>query len=173
MDPCNAILDCLGLGRTTHYDEIEEQPAHGFPHERKQSIQTAQSLGFPHEKKQHVQTTQSLADDILSTLYAADANDEHLVLRLQEVVRETGWYESLVATVLNALEYAIKVGVPMVGQAMKDAYERAAQAAGDVWGFAKEHPVFCAVVALGILVILAPWAIEVLGFGELGPIEGM
>jgi hypothetical protein len=157
MDPCNAILECLGLDRPAHYDELEEQPA----------------LGYTDEQKQHPQTTQSLADDILSTLYAADTNDEALVQRLQEVVHETGWYESLVAAVLNGLEYALKVGVPMVGQAMKDAYEKAVEVAGDVWGFAKDHPVFCAVVALGILVILAPWAIEVLGFGELGPIEGV
>lgn len=27
-------------------------------------------------------------------------------------------------------------------------------------------------VAIGILVILVPWAVEALGFGELGPIEG-
>jgi hypothetical protein len=60
-----------------------------------------------------------------------------------------------------------------MGQAMRDAYDTAAQAVAEVLKFAKDHPVFVAVVALGILVILAPWAIEVLGFGELGPIEGI
>ena len=60
-----------------------------------------------------------------------------------------------------------------MNQAMKDAYDKAAQVVEGVWGFVKEHPVFFALVALGILVILMPWAIEVLGFGELGPVEGM
>jgi len=60
-----------------------------------------------------------------------------------------------------------------MGQAIKVAYEKATQVVAGVLGFAREHPVFCAVVALGILVILVPWAIEVLGFGELGPVQGM
>ncbi|KAI9457774.1 hypothetical protein BJY52DRAFT_1271207 [Lactarius psammicola] len=155
MHPFNAILECLCLGRPAHYDVLEEQP----------------TLGFPHEKKQHPQTTQAQAEEILSTLYAADTNDEHLYQRLQDVVHETGWYENLAASVLNGLENALKAGATM-GQAMKDAYEKSAQVVRDVWGFVKEHPVFFAVVALGILVIMAPWALEVLGFGELGPIEG-
>jgi len=155
MDPCNAILRCLGLDSPAHYDELEQQPA----------------LGFTHEKKQHPQTTQFLAEDILSTLYAADTNDEHLVQHLQEVVHETGWYESLAAAVLNGLENALKAGAPM-GEAMKGAYEKAAQVVEAMWGFAKDHPVFCAFVALAILAILVPWAIEALGFAELGPVEG-
>jgi hypothetical protein len=152
----NEILGCLCMSRTTgQYDVLEEQP----------------SLDFTHEK--HPQTTtESLAADILSTLYAADTNDEHLIQRLQDIVHETGWYEDLAAAVLTGLENALKAGAPM-GQAMKDAYEKATQIVADVLEFAKEHPVFCAVVALGILVILAPWAIEAVGFGELGPIEGM
>ena len=59
----NEILGCLCMGRTTtQYDVLEKHP----------------------------QTTESLAADILSTLYAADTNDEHLIQRLQDVVHETG-----------------------------------------------------------------------------------
>jgi hypothetical protein len=151
----NDILGCLCVGRATaQYDVLGEQP----------------SFDFTREKRP--QTTESLAKDILSTLYAADTNDEHLIQRLQDVVHETGWYEGLAAAVLTGLENALKAEAPM-GRAMKDAYEKAKQVVEDVLEFAREHPVFCAVVALGILVILAPWAIEALGFGELGPIEGM
>lgn len=148
------IFGCLCMGRTTQYDVLEEQP----------------SLNIAHGKRS--QTTESLAAEILSTLYAADANDEHLIQRLQDVVHETGWYEDLAAAVLTGLENALKALAPM-GQAMKDAYDKATQIVADVLKFGKEHPVFCAVVALGILVILAPWAIEAVGFGELGPIEGL
>jgi hypothetical protein len=147
------ILGCFCTGRTSaQYDVQEGQP--------------------PLHEKHSQLTTKSLAADILSTLYAADTNDEHLTQRLQDVVHETGWYEDLAAAVLTGLENALKAEAPM-GQAMKDAYDKATQVVADVLKFAKEHPVFCAVVALGILVILAPWAIEVVGFGELGPIEGM
>ena len=157
MHPFDAILECLGWGRSRDYDVLEEQPA----------------LDFPHEKTQHPRTTQSLAEDVLSTLYAADINDKHVLKqRLQDVVRETGWYENLAVSVLNGLENALKEGAPM-SQAMKDPYDKAAQVVVDVWGFVKEHPVFFTLVALGILVILVPWAVEVLGFGELGPMEGM
>jgi hypothetical protein len=142
------------MGReSTHYDALEDQPA----------------LDFPHDKKQ---TTQSLAADILSILYTPDANNDQLFQGLQDVVRETGWYEDLAAAVLIGLENALKAEAPM-SQAMKVAYEKVAQVVADILGFAKEHPAFCVVIALGLLVVFAPWAVEVLGFGELGPIEGM
>ena len=60
--------------------------------------------------------------------------------------------------------------------AMNDAYKKAFDAAMSIEELAREHPVltgvFCTVVALGILVILAPYVLEALGFAELGPIEG-
>jgi hypothetical protein len=46
------------------------------------------------------------------------------------------------------------------------------QAAAGVLQFAKDHPFFCAVFALGILVVLAPW-FKLIGFGDRGPIEGI
>ena len=118
------------------------------------------------------ETTESLAEDILSSLFTAQINDENLERRIQDIVRVTGWYETLAVAVLNRMENALKAEVPM-GQAMRDAYDKAAKVVEEVWQFAKDHPVFVAVVGLGILVVLAPWAISALGFGELGPIEGM
>jgi hypothetical protein len=78
------------------------------------------------------------------------------------------WTENIAKAILGGLETALKNGAPM-GQAMKDAFDKATGAAVQ---FVKNHPIICTLVALGILVILAPWAIEALGFGELGPIEG-
>ncbi|KIM35791.1 hypothetical protein M413DRAFT_79050 [Hebeloma cylindrosporum] len=155
MHPFNAIFGCLCPGHAIQYDILEEQPARSFSH----------------EKKHDPRTTQSLAEEILSTLYATTANDEKLAQRVDEIVSATGWYEGLAAAVLNGLETAIKAEAPM-GQGMRDAYDKAAEVIAQVFQFAKDHPVFVAFVALGILVILAPWAIEALGFGELGPIEG-
>ena len=42
----------------------------------------------------------------------------------------------------------------------------------EVWQFAKDHLIFLSFITLGVLVVLASWEIEVLGFGELDPIEG-
>ena len=156
MIAIHAILDCLCLNSSTHYDVLEEET----------------SPASSYSEKKTPQTTESLAQDILLAFYTANANNNNLVQRIQDIVHETGWYEDLGAAVLTGLENALKAETPM-GQGMRDAYDKAEGAVEEVWKFAKDHPVFLAVVALGILVILAPWALEVLGFGELGPIAGM
>jgi hypothetical protein len=142
------------MGRTAAQDDVLEE------------------LDFTHEKKHPHTTTESLAADILNTLYAADTNDENLAQRLEDVVHTTGWYHQLAVAVFTGMENALRAEAPM-GQAMKDAYEKASQVVADVLQFAKEHPVFCTLVAVGILVILAPWAIEWVGFAEEGPVAGM
>lgn len=55
-----------------------------------------------------------------------------------------------------------------MGNAMKEASEKASGKAAE---FAHDHPYFCASIAVGILVILMPWALEALGLAELGPVE--
>lgn len=86
-----------------------------------------------------------------------------------------GWYQRLALAVLDAIRAALKDGSPL-REAMREAYERASEAAKGIADFAREHPLYtatiCAVIALGILVILAPYIIEALGFGALGPVEG-
>ncbi|KAH9205772.1 hypothetical protein DL95DRAFT_397352 [Leptodontidium sp. 2 PMI_412] len=61
-----------------------------------------------------------------------------------------------------------------MGSTMKEAFDRASGVAEE---FAREHPVLVGVmvtlVALGILALVMPWVIEALGFGALGPVEGM
>lgn len=119
------------------------------------------------------ETTEALAAELLSTLYTAESNDEHLARSLQDTVHATGWYPDLAATLLARLESALEAGAHM-GQVIKDAYERAAAEIGE---FAKKHPIimkmFYTAVALWVLAMLVPLALEVLGFGTLGPIEGM
>ena len=113
-------------------------------------------------------TNQDIAADVLSTLYNAEKAGHKLDQEIKNIVAECGWTENIAKAILGGLESALKNGAPM-GQAMKDAFDKATSAAVE---FVKNHPIICTLVALGILVILAPWAIEALGFGELGPIEG-
>lgn len=86
-----------------------------------------------------------------------------------------GWSEYLAAKILAALETVLRAGKDL-GPALSAAYERACEAAKGIPGFAADHPlataVFCTVVALGVLVVLAPYVLEILGFAELGPVEG-
>ncbi|OCL04818.1 hypothetical protein AOQ84DRAFT_399893 [Glonium stellatum] len=113
-------------------------------------------------------TDEDIASDVLSTLYHAEKEGHNLDQELQDIVGAYGWTEDIAKAILVGLEAALKNGASM-GQAMKNAFDRAINAAEE---FVEDHPVFCTLVALGILVVLAPWAIEALGFGELGPIEG-
>lgn len=54
----------------------------------------------------------------------------------------------------------------------KAASDALTQAEGAAIGFAKEHPAYATLIALGILAALMPWVLEILGFGGLGPIDG-
>ena len=116
--------------------------------------------------------TQALAADLLSILMKAEKNDEHLADKLENAVQATGWYSSLAEVILNRLQQELEAKGPM-GQAAREAYEKSLAEAKE---FARKHPiavnVLIALIALGILAIMMPWAIEALGFSELGPIEG-
>ena len=115
---------------------------------------------------------EEIAASILSTLFTAEKSGHDLERTLQDIIHSCGWYEGLAKRVLDLLVDALKTGKAMAG-AMKEAYDKAAAIASD---FVHKHPVLTAVIAtviaIGILAILTPWAVEALGFGELGPIEG-
>jgi len=63
-----------------------------------------------------------------------------------------------------------------LGQAFSEAIDTAEAAAKACFSFAQDHPEIVAglliIVAVGVLVLMAPWAVEALGFGELGPVAG-
>jgi gamma-glutamyltranspeptidase/glutathione hydrolase len=85
-----------------------------------------------------------------------------------------GWTEAIAESILNGIVKVIQKGVK-VAQAMSDAIDRAESRA---WESAKEHPVYTAliaagtIIALGVLVMLAPYVLETLGFEALGPRAG-
>jgi hypothetical protein len=113
-------------------------------------------------------TAQDVATEVINTLYSAEKKGRDLEQAINNIVTEYGWTESIGIAILNALENALKNGTAM-GQVMKEAFDKATDAA---ISFVRDHPVYCTIIALGILVVLAPWVLEAVGFGELGPIEG-
>ena len=56
-----------------------------------------------------------------------------------------------------------------MGPALKEAFDKALAA---VMGLTRDHLVYATLIAIGILVLLLPWVVEVLGLTELGPWEG-
>jgi hypothetical protein len=130
---------------------------------------------FPNEKQiiisGHSRTAEEIADEVTEAILNAEKGGEQLRRTLDTIVGEYGWTEKVAEWTLAKLEQALNEASKL-GPALKEAYDKTLDIAQGIEGFIKEHPVFCTIIALGVLVIIAPWAIEALGFGELGPIEG-
>ncbi|RDW78574.1 uncharacterized protein DSM5745_05426 [Aspergillus mulundensis] len=110
---------------------------------------------------------ESIASDIVTKILSADS-PYTLHKELQDEVSTTGWTEAVAKATLQGLDNAIKAGAKMA-KAAADALGQAKDAALE---FSTEHPYYTTLIALGVLAVLMPWMLEVLGFGELGPIEG-
>jgi hypothetical protein len=125
------------------------------------------------DRKLHLDpSTEDIASSFLSTLFAAERPGQDLECRLQEIIRSYGWRDGLAERILKGIEAAVNAGGAM-GGAMKDALGKAKAVAED---FVREHPILATelaiLIALGILVILVPWVIAALGFGEEGIAAG-
>lgn len=189
-----AIFPCFACERQNYNEikDIDEKPVRPILTENALYVNTAgiSSMSFYHKPSSFAskktsgyvptrtlpsvynQTTnideQEQAKDILSLLYSAEKRDS-----LRNQFRATGWTDALARRLLDGLVNALNAGVAM-GAAMKEAFDKASAEAEKL---VHEHPVLTAVIAtiiaIGILEIMVPWAIAALGFGELGPIEGL
>ncbi|PNP42487.1 hypothetical protein TGAMA5MH_05228 [Trichoderma gamsii] len=154
------------------------EPASDFYSEQKQSTSallspTYDPIACTHEK---------VAVDVVSVLLRSEKHGKDLRKQLDETVGTLGWSEMLAKRVLNALVGAIREGRDKMGPAFTKAYDDAAKEADSVFHQlvedAKNHPlelvatVLITVIAIGVLVALAPSVLELLGFGELGPVAG-
>ena len=102
------------------------------------------------------------------------------------------WIRALARAVLHRLEKTVgrvlkainddnndnhHQDMPKMGRAMRFAFNRALEEAKITlksWEhLPHDHPVWCALIVLGMLVSLAPWVLEALGFTEVGILEGM
>ncbi|KAF1929466.1 uncharacterized protein M421DRAFT_100559 [Didymella exigua CBS 183.55] len=113
-----------------------------------------------------------VAQDVVNTMLRAEKAGSELRAELDTVVGPCGWKEKLAERVLEKLGAALQGAHDRLGPAVRDAYNKAWQAANEIEGFVIQHPIMCTVIALGVLVVIAPWAIEALGFAEPGPVEG-
>lgn len=122
-------------------------------------------------------TDTDVADEVVYLLRNAERNGPELKTQVCDVISAEGWTEKIARAVLDGLEYIIKNWREKVGNALREAIDAAEAAAKACFTFTEEHPYLTAglltIVAVGVLVWMAPWAVEALGFGELGPIAGM
>lgn len=119
-----------------------------------------------------VRSLEEVAQDVVRSILRAEKAGVGLKAELDAIVGPYGWKERLAGKVLEKLGAALQGAHDKLGPAVRDAYNKAWQAANEIEGFVVQHPMMCTVIALGVLVIIAPWVIEALGFAELGPMEG-
>lgn len=164
-----AIFPCLPIAkRGIHLPEEEAQ----YKHISEKAAFKAYTL----DKKTPMPTSDEVALAIVSVMLEADKAGSSLDANIQSLVRQAGgWSEYLAKKILSAMEDVLKAG-KMMNSAMKEACDKACEAAKVFEGFAADHPYatafFCTVIAVGVLAVLAPYALEILGFGVEGPIEG-
>ncbi|KAI4146237.1 MAG: hypothetical protein L6R39_003535 [Caloplaca ligustica] len=132
------------------------------------------TVDYSSEKTVHL-TCEEAATRIVNTLFEANKDSPPLIAQIDGIAHQAGgWSEWLAGKTREGLEAALKAGKGM-NTAVAAAYARACEAAKVFEHFAEDHPlataVFVTVIAIGVLVILAPYVVELLGFGELGPIE--
>ncbi|KAF2196268.1 hypothetical protein GQ43DRAFT_459249 [Delitschia confertaspora ATCC 74209] len=136
----------------------------------------SKTISYPVDEKDNLYSKtdtrhpEDVANSIVQTLLTAEKPGKILQARLDSIVGTNGWTEKLAEWALAKMEKALKAGAKM-GPALKVAMDKAIEAMNEVEGFARDHPVMCTVIALGVLATLAPWALEALGFAELGIVE--
>ena len=125
-----------------------------------------------YSKTSSIEKDEQIATDIVQILFTADKNSPAFRNQVKDMVQTQNWTENLAKCILDRLVNALNAGAAM-GEAMKKSFDRASEEADK---FVRQHPVFAAaivtIVAIGVLVLLLPWVVEALGFGELGPVEG-
>lgn len=119
-----------------------------------------------------VRSAAEVAEDVVSTITQTSMTGPALQMKLDSIVGTYGWSENVAKWVLDKLSQALQATHEKLGPAVRDAYHKAWKAANSTQGFVSEHPIMCTVIALGVLAVIAPWVLEALGFGELGPIAG-
>lgn len=130
----------------------------------------------PNNTPRTIRSDKEISQQIVHILLTIENNGPALRRELNDVVGAQGWTEAIACSILACLEQVIKEGREKLGQVLNEAIERAENAVNDLFEFSKEHPYlvagFVTIVAIGILVYMAPWVVEALGFGELGPVAG-
>lgn len=137
-----------------------------------------ESDAYPNEKAallsadEHRSAAQT-ADQVVETLLLTSRSGPALRMELDSIVGTYGWTDNVARWVLEKLCKALEDAHEKLGPTINDAYNKAWETAKSIEGFVIEHPVMCTIITLGVLVVVAPWVLEALGFAELGPMEGM
>lgn len=132
-----AILACFGCT-----DSPRKSPPLASYHDEKQALLASY----------HALPVPQVADDVVATVLSTKLTGPALHMQLDKIVGATGWTENLAKWILEKLSLALQQAHHTLGPAIQDAYNKAWEVAKSIEGFVVEHPVFCTVIALGVLV---------------------
>ena len=167
----NAVFPCISR-RKPWLTDLKASASSYLPLENEKF-----TLSYEHAATRIVEIlfTASSSDSVIANKDTKTKSPSYfpaLTSKINDIVLQAGgWHIWLAQRVLEGMESAIKAGKEM-SPAFAAVYKRACQAAEMFEGFVKDHPVFVTLVVIGILVVLAPYVLEILGFGELGIVEG-
>lgn len=176
MNPLATVMSCL-CGSGNDYHPLSD-PA---PSARPRVTLT----GRPRRPHHLTPGAKKAVADVLSIL--RNAEDWHTATSRAELARQVddvvsaqgGWTEWIAESVLDGIKAIFEQAPEKIGSAMLAARDRADDAASSVFHFqfARDHPEVVAglvtIVAIGVLVMLAPVIVEALGFAEWGTVEGV
>ncbi|KAL1856402.1 hypothetical protein Daus18300_010774 [Diaporthe australafricana] len=146
---CSALFDCFPgqLSRPRHQLTIVEKQYSAI-------------------NEQPVQSAEDAASQFIDILRTSDKGGKDLERRLKKIVSVNSWTEDLAKYILQGIE-ALVQHRDTVGQFVREAMDKSTDAAESIFDIAKDHPILVTIVAIGVLVIIAPWVLEALGFGGL------
>ncbi|TLD09519.1 hypothetical protein PspLS_11884 [Pyricularia sp. CBS 133598] len=123
-----------------------------------------------------VRCAQQISDEVVELLLNAEKDGPALRRQIKDAVGEDGWTESIARAIVGGLEVVIRDGRDRIRPVLGEFIDKAEEAANTVFAFPQEHPYltagFATIVAVGVLVLVAPWVVEALGFVEAGPVGG-
>ncbi|KAI6442334.1 hypothetical protein MCOR16_002433 [Pyricularia oryzae] len=121
-----------------------------------------------------VRSAHKISDVVVELLRTAEKNDAMLRCQIKDAVGGQGWTERIAHAIVTGLETLIKQGRQTIGPLLEEFINKAEKTTISNFDFPHEHPYltagFATIVAVGVLVLVAPWVVEALGFAELGPV---
>jgi gamma-glutamyltranspeptidase/glutathione hydrolase len=157
MNPITSILACLtGKNSSSKAPPIREMKTN------EKTLITSQPIPY----------SDDAADQFVDILSTHEGTKEELHHRLKQVISTNGWTESLAEAIEHKIEKLIQDGAKLA-KPMAEAVKKATEIA---WQFAKEHPVYAALIAAGTIIAIAVlvefdlvWVLRALGFDPVGP----
>lgn len=111
------------------------------------------------------QFTMNMASDIVDSIITTDCTLRELAEQLETMLSRNCRRVSIARSILHILEQTIRGEVEMK-QAGTEALARSKEAATAEFG--EKNPSYTTTLAMGMMALLVPWALEILGFTEFG-----